>query len=328
MSTGNPTLMDFARRMDPNDKIAAIIELCNQTNEILEDMTIIEGNLSTGHKTTVRTGLPSSTWRKLNYGVARSKSQTAQVTDSCGMCEQYARVDADLAELNGNTAAFRLSEDKAHIEGMNQDVSQAIFYGDTTEDSEKFVGLTPRFDDVSAGSGANIINGGGSGAVNTSIWLVVWSPNTCHGIFPKGKKAGLNMTDKGKLTVQDTAGNDYEAYVTHYKWDIGLTVRDWQYVVRIANIDVANLKSGTGAADLMKQMIIASEMIPNLGMGRPAFYCSKTIRTYLRLQTLAKTNVNLAFESVAGKRVLTFDDIPVRRCDKLLETEAAVTFPS
>lgn len=326
MSTGNPTLMDFARRMDPNDKIAAIIEICNQTNEILEDMTFVEGNLATGHKTTVRTGLPSSTWRKLNYGVKKSKSTTAQVTDSCGMCEQYAKVDRDLAELNGNTAAFRLSEDRAHIEGMNQDVAQAIFYGDTTEEPDKFVGLTPRFDDITAGSGANIINGGGTDNVNQSIWFVVWSPNTCHGIFPKGKKAGLNMTDKGIQTVQDDDGGDYEAYVTHYKWDIGLTVRDWRNVSRIANIDTSKLISGTGAADLIKLMIMAEERLQNPRLGRVAIYCTKTVRTYLRLQMLSKTNIYLTQETFEGKKATAFNGIPIRICDKLLETEAPVNF--
>jgi hypothetical protein len=47
---------------------------------------------------------------QLNYGVASSKSRTAQVTDSCGMLEAYAEIDKALADLNGNSAAFRLSE--------------------------------------------------------------------------------------------------------------------------------------------------------------------------------------------------------------------------
>jgi len=63
------TYADWAKRLDDNYKIATIIEILSQTNEILDDMMVVEGNLPTGHKTTVRTGLPQATWRLLNAGV-------------------------------------------------------------------------------------------------------------------------------------------------------------------------------------------------------------------------------------------------------------------
>ena len=50
-----------------------------------------------------------------------------QVTDSIGMLETYAEVDKSLADLNGNTDEFRLSEDRAFIEAMNQAMAQTLF---------------------------------------------------------------------------------------------------------------------------------------------------------------------------------------------------------
>ena len=86
LSTTNPTLADVAARMTADGKInPQIVEMLNETNEVLDDMTVIEANGFTEHKTTVRSGLPAGTWRKLNYGVQPSKSTTAQVTDTCGM---------------------------------------------------------------------------------------------------------------------------------------------------------------------------------------------------------------------------------------------------
>jgi len=67
IGTQNPTLIDLQKRMDPNGKIAQIIEQLNQSNEIIQDMTMIECNDGTSNKTTVRTGLPDATWRGL-YG--------------------------------------------------------------------------------------------------------------------------------------------------------------------------------------------------------------------------------------------------------------------
>jgi hypothetical protein len=327
LSSNNPTLIDVASRLDPSMNIDKIVELLAATNPVLNDMTFMEGNLPTGHKTTVRTGLPSVTWRKLYGGVQPSKSRTAQVTDSCGMLEAYAEVDKALADLNGNAAAFRLSEDKAFIEAMSQEMASTLFYGNETTEPEAFTGFAPRFNSLSAQNGDNIVNAAGAGSDNTSIWLVVWGPNTCHGIYPKGSTGGVQMRDLGEVTVEnvDGASGRAQMYRSHYRWDCGLTVRDWRYIVRIANIDVSDLGTLANTKNLITWMIQAAERIPSFGAGRAAFYCNRTIREKLRLGILEKVASNLTFESVAGKRVMTFDEIPVMRTDALLNTEAVVS---
>lgn len=329
----NPTLSDVASRLDPGGKIDAIVELLKQTNPILEDMTVIEGNLPTGHRTTIRTGLPSATWRKLNYGVASSKSRTAQVTDSCGMLEAYAEIDKALADLNGNSAQFRLMEDRAFLEAMNQEMAETMFYGDTDVYPERFMGLAPRFNASSSTTteiGYNVIKGGGAGEDNTSVWLVVWGPNTIHGFYPKGSKAGFQHNDLGEQTLSDGAGGQYQGYRTHYKWDLGLTVRDWRYVVRICNLDVSNLGTAGDTSDtsanLLKLMTVAANRIPNLGMGRPVWYAHQDVITALEIKLQNKANVWLSSSELPnGMPVTKFRGIPVKRCDQILLTETLVS---
>ena len=322
------TYLDFARRLDPDNKVAVIIEILNQTNEILDDMMSMEGNLLTGHKTTVRTGLPSATWRLLNYGVQPSKSQTKPITDTTGMLEAYAEIDKELADLNNNTAAFRMSEDKAFLESMNQEMAETLFYGNTDVDPEKFTGFSPRYNQFQTTDPYsityNVIDAGGAGTDNTSIWLIVWGESTIHGIYPKGSVGGFKHQDLGEETLTDAAGGLYQGYRTHYQWKIGLTVRDWRYAVRIANIDWSATITDTSAPDLVKFMIDAEEMIPNLNMGKAAYYMRREIRTALRHQIRTDSNVNLTVDTVAGKRVVMFDEIPVRRVDQLLNSEAEV----
>jgi hypothetical protein len=329
LATTHPTLLDVTKRLDPQGKVDTIAELLAQTNEVIDDMVWLEGNLPTGHRTTVRTGLPTPTWRKLYGGVQPTKSATAQITDTTGMLEAYAEVDKALADLNGNTAGFRLSEDRAHIEGMNQEFASTLFYGNEGTEPEAFTGFAPRFNSLSAANAENIITGSGSGADNNSIWLVVWGPNTVHGIYPKGSMAGLHMEDKGQVTVENIDGNGgrMEAYRTHYRWDCGLTVRDWRYVVRISNIDLSDLtKNASAGADLIDLMTQATEMIPSLSIGRPAFYTSRKVRSFLRRQIMNKVaNSTLTMDQVAGKMVTMFDGIPVRRVDTLAGNEAAVS---
>jgi hypothetical protein len=323
-----PTLLDWAKRLDPKGKIDTVVNLLAETNQILEDMVWIEGNLPTGHQTTVATGIPEPTWRTLYRGVQPTKGTTKQVVDTCGMLEARPQIDIDLAKLNGNSAEWRLSEERLHIEGMNQEMAKTLFYGDTRDEPEKFMGLAPRFCDLNADNAGQIIDAGGTGSNLTSIWLVVWGPNTVHGIFPKGSKAGMQITDNGKQTVTDANGGRYDVLESHYKWDCGLSVRDWRYVVRIANIDMddlATFNSGSDSApNLIRLLIQAVETVPEVNLGKPVIYCNRKVRTWLRIMVNEKNNIYLSLEEYGGKKVLAFDGIPIRRCDKILTTESRV----
>lgn len=330
LATTHPTLIDIATREDPDGKIAQVVEILNQTNEILDDAVWVEGNLPTGHKTTVRTGIPTPTWRKLNYGVLPTKSHTAQVTDTVGNLEAYAEVDKDLADLNGNTEAWRLSEDKAHIEGMNQELAQTLFYGNDLLEEAEFTGFSARFNSTAAQSNDNIVRQAGlDGNDNSSIWLIVWAPETVHMIYPKGLATGLQVHDKGQVTLENApagpSGGRMEAYRTHYKWAAGLTVRDWRYVVRIQYNQEDLTKDASTGPDLLDLMTEAVERIPSLGMGRAAFYMNRRTATFLRKQVKAGAVNTLTQDQVAGRgRVTHFDGIPIRRVDQLLKTEAAI----
>src|SRR5262245_25347710 len=159
LSTGALTLIDWAKRLDPDGKVPYIVELLSQSNEILDDMLWKEGNLPVGNRTTVRTQLPTVTWRLLNQGVAPSKSTTAQIDDQCGTLEAWSEVDCKLAKLNGNVGAFRLSEATAFLEAMNQEVAQTLIYGNTGLAAEEFTGLAPRYSAISgATNSSNVIS--------------------------------------------------------------------------------------------------------------------------------------------------------------------------
>lgn len=338
------TYADWAKRLDDDYKIATIIELLSQTNEILDDMLVVEGNLPTGHKTTVRTGLPQATWRLLNQGVPNAKSTTAQIVDTCGNLETYSVIDKDIADLNGNTADFRLSEVKAFLEGMSQQVAATLIYGNQSVNPERFTGLAPRYSTVTAASAAtaaNVLDGGGTASTNTSIWIGVWGSDTMHATFPKGKITGLQHRDMGEWPVADSGGNTFQAYRDHFKWEIGLVLRDWRYVARICNIDVT-LLTGVSAANLINLLVRALYRLPTApvsattiqtsdtpevraNMGRTVIYCNRVVRTYLDLQAMNKTNVLLRIEEFDGKPVTTFRGIPVRTCDAILNNETRVT---
>lgn len=326
----NLTLLDWAKRVDPNGRISTVVEMLGQTNEVLSDMQWVEGNLPTGHRTTVRTALPTVGFRQLNAGVTPSKSTTAQIDENCGIMEAMCEVDVDLAKLNGDVNAFRLSEARAFMEAMNQKMAYTTFYGNAGTDPEQFYGLAPRYNDTNGNTGENIIDAGGTGSDNASIWLVVWGGDTISGIFPKGSQAGLVHEDMGEQLIQTATGigtGRMKAYVDRWQWKCGIAVRDWRYAVRVANIDIsAVVADGAGSSvKLIEYMTKAIHRIPSLGMGRPAFYMNRTCREMLDIHAANKSNVQLSVGMEEGKLKTTFRGIPLRTVDALTEAEVRVT---
>jgi hypothetical protein len=336
LSNNSLTLADWAKRVDPDGRVPIVAELLSQSNEILEDCVFKEGNLPTGERVVIRTGLPTVYWRALNQGIPNSKSTTAQVDEACGILEARSEIDKDLAMLNGNTAQFRLSEDQAFLEAMNQTQATTLFYGNPGVDPKQFLGLAARYSDSTAANGQNILKAGGSGSDNTSIYLVVWGDNTVYCPFPKGSKAGLVHEDLGEQTVYNSDGTRMQALATRYQWKNGLVVKDWRYVVRIANIDVSDLMAQTGtqaataATAIIKLMARSLYRIPNMAMGRGAFYMNRTVHSGLAIAALDKSQYVLKINEGLSQfgmpySWLSFLGVPLRCVDSLLNTEAAIS---
>jgi len=330
------SLVDWAKRLDPNGTTADVVNLLSQDNEMLDDMLWVQANGPTTHRTTVITGEPSVGFRRLNQGVTPSKSTTAQIDEPMAIIETYSEIDKDLCDLNGNTAAFRLSETRPFLSAINKVAMSALLYADVTANPEKFNGLAPRF---ATGTGVgyqnSMIDGGGSGTDNSSIWLVVWGQNTVHGIFPPGSSAGIVQEDKGQVTIETATGiggGRMEAYRTRWQWKLGLAVRDHRYVVRIPNIDVSNLVGESSQAALIKLMSRALDRIPSFSAGKPVFYMNRTVYSMLRIQAMSNSNYALSTENALDqfgnpiRGMMSFSGIPIRRVDQISNAETAVTF--
>ena len=337
LTSNNLTLADWAKRTDPEGRVPVIAELLSQSNEILEDCVFKEGNLPTGERVVIRTGLPAVYWRALNQGIPNSRSTTAQVDEACGILEARSEVDKDLAMLNGNTAQFRLSEDVAFLEAMNQTQATTLFYGNPAIEPKSFLGLAARYSTTPGGSGIgqNIIEGGGTGSDNTSVYLVVWGDNTVYCPFPKGSTAGLMHEDLGEQTVYD-GNNRLQAFATRYQWKNGLVVKDWRYVVRIANIDASDMSNASGtqasnvSTQLIKLMTRALYRIPNMAMGRAAFYMNRTVHGGLSIQAMDRAQNVLSVQQGLSQfgtpySWLSFLGVPCRRVDALINAEARLT---
>lgn len=326
----NPTLLDLARLKDPDGSAARIIELLNKRVDVLQDITFQEGNLDTGHRSTVRAGLPEPTFTRLYQRVQPTKGQTVQVEDTCAILEDYSEVAKNLADIANNREAYRLSEDAAHMEGFYQKMADSLFYSDEDVNPEQMTGLAPRYNSLSADNGENILDAGGQQSDNGSIWLVVWGPDTCMGIVPRGMSSGIEMRDLGE-TTSETSDGLMQVYRTYFRSAFGLCLRDWRFAVRIANVDRSDLSvtwtngAFSSGADITSLMFQATRQVPNLSAGRPVFYMDRQLETTMFQQASAKTNEStLQVQNVGGQVLTTFLGIPLRRVDALAGDEARV----
>ena len=241
--------------------------------------------------------------------------------------EAWSEVDKKLADLSGNVGAFRLSEAKAFIEAINQEMAGTLFYGNSGLAPEEFNGLAIRYGDLTANNATNLVSGGGATGQTdcTSIWFVVWGENTVHGIFPKGSTVGLQRVDRGVEVVETAAGSTatptgtrMEAYREKFSWDAGLVVKDWRFAVRVHSIDISS-----DSTDYFDVMTKAYHRLPNLNVGKPVIYMNRTISQ--RLDLLARSDVSagggLTWETVDGAIIKRFRGIPIRVVDAITETE-------
>lgn len=326
-------IIDTLKRSESDDsiQIATVIEMLRQTNTMLEDAMAMECNLGTRHRTTLRTSLPGGSWGQLYKGVASSKSGTAQVEDATGFYHQLSSIDTRLLKLSGGQeAALRLSEARAHLEAISQEMQTTLIYGNQDLEPLKFTGFAPRFNSLTGGTGGQIVDGGGTGADNTSVWFVTWGDDQSHMLYPQNTQAGVMREDKGEQRVVDDNGDPYFVKEELFTQHGGLAVRDFRFVSRIANIDVSNLQGGT--VDIYALMRKAFWKIKRhrLPETRQAIYCNADVLEALDADTTPTNSTSASFvrlkpSEVDGMEVMTYRGIPVRQVDAILNTEAQIT---
>jgi hypothetical protein len=325
------TFADLAKRMDPNmQDIANVVEVLNNQNDILKFLPWMEGNLPTGHRTTIRAGKPTVGTRRINQGVTPSKSVTKQIDEGTMLVEGWAEVDVELLRLGGNEAALRASEDVATLEAMNDYFSTNFFYGNPAINIDRFLGLTPRYNSLSGEYASRIIDGGGTSTDNTSIWLVGLGERGLHGIYPKGTMSGIERIDRGLMTIQDN-GTRRDVKATKHVWHCGLGVKDYRHLIRIANIDVSSLATfGSGSdtsARLLRFMIQAMNKIPGNPNGyglKYAFMMNETGKTWCDIMTNEKSNGAFTLKEIHGQEFTHFRGIPIIKCDAITDAESRV----
>lgn len=330
------SLVDDMKRRGVDGKYQVIEALNDTSQDILTDFMWEECNDGTKHTHGIRTGLPTVSWGALYEGIPQSKSQTQQVTDTTGFVEGLSQVDTRALKLAKDEALLRESESRPFTEAMAQELVTALFYHNSATNARLPKGLGARFGTLAnSGAGNQIVDGGGVGSDNTSIWFVEWSYHGVKALYPEGTDAGIHQQDKGEQRVLDANGNPYFVKEELIEAHLGFAVKDWRRVSRVANIDVSDLQAGT--VDIYGLLRKAYYKLHNRRVSKVrdqeassnlVMYCNKDILEALDAEGTnsgASDNfTRLRPIELQGKEVMSYRSIPIRETDALLNTEARV----
>ncbi len=332
MGTDRLTLLDHAKRLDPDGKVAKIVELLDQTNPIFQDAPAFPSNAEQGNRVTIRSSLPVVGFGKVNQGVTRSKGSTEQRLDSMGLIVGLSEVDTKLKKIIGEAKfkEHRFNEDKGFTESITQLIVLTMLYGNELTNGASWTGFMARLASLATAITGSQVRSMGSvgGGDGTSMLIVDWHEDFVHLIYPKDGDAvlGIDVQDKGEHRVNDADGNPMMAAITEYTYAGGLTVKDPRHIARVANIDVsdANLESPT-QGKLMRTLIDTMTAMPRKGPATRVIYCHHTIEAAFIKQVLDKSNAALTMQDYLGRPTPHFWDSPIRRLDQFATNESTVS---
>lgn len=341
-------LQDLRQMQDQNGQIITdIVNILREKNQLLQDMTFRTANRGNDrYWINVTTSLPKAWWRRYNRGVPPSKGTYASIEETCGTLMSASEIDALMAEEQDSGRAFRYMQDEAHIQSLNESMTEYLFYGDKAINPEGFDGFNARYNTLNTAEtvSKNVIDCGGKQGKNlTSVWLICWGDGV-FGFHPKHTPLGITRRDEGKIWTVDDNGYRISKYLTTFMWSLGLVIADWRCVVRLCNIDVDELVQATaggigdpevrntGALNLLMQMQRALGLVENVRNAntRAAFYMNSDVKNGLNMLS-ARTNSNVvrvqnSFNDYGDRNSWSsFGGVPLRCVDRLSSQEDQVT---
>ena len=321
--TDQLTSLEIAKRSGFNPDSRRIVEELAAYDELMIDAPFIEANEGTVHSTLVRTALPHGEHRGYNQGVGKAASQTATKKDVISNIEIYSEADAQMIDESAHPTEIMQGEQAAFIEGLAQDISYDMMYGNHENDERETNGFATRLSSLNATGLTNRVVGlGGTGNNLTSIYLIKWARDKARIIYPRGSKnLGINYKYLGEQTVKDSDGKEYQAYRSHYRVSRGLSIGHGASVIRLCNIDLTASNIGEKIAEYV------IKNLPKLarGAGTISLACNAEVKGILQWAANQKSNVIYPADDPWGNKIYKIGDARIRETPSILLTESALT---
>ena len=205
--TDQLTSLEVAKRSGFSPDSRRIIEQLNAYNELLIDAPIVEANEGTVDTHLVRTAIPHGELRGYNEGVGKGSSQTKTIKDVIANYEIYSEVDKQMIDEAAHPQEILQSEQNAFIEGLSQDITSSLIYGNHEADARDTNGFAVRLNDTQSGQSKKVISLQSTVTTGlTSVYLIKWGMDKARIISPRGaKNAGVQYDWLGQQTKAESS---------------------------------------------------------------------------------------------------------------------------
>lgn len=320
------TLLERAKLTPDGKRALPLLDVMDKmgVDSFLQDVPFFESNQGMKHRISRTTSRPTSTRRLFYQGVAKTATQSQVIWEPLVLYEQRSGVDEDEIDTIKNGDELRRMRDLPHVKGIIDDVVYDFFRSDRANGAEYIDGLQPRLNSISnpyesSTSIPYVWDNGGTGSDLSSIYIVEYGPNACHGVYPSGGTIrgggpfGMRVVNKGKEPIADSddAAKTYYEYVTQFKFWFGMVVTDDWKIARIANIE----KDPASANALDDNLIIKALNHGKFSKGATRMYANPFLTTQIDIRAKDKGNVQWDVMEVFGRPVSQIQGIPLRKLD-------------
>lgn len=336
VTPGDSTMMSWAQERalrDRKNRPARIVPILKKFTPLIEDMPVFPCNAENVHDTVWEHAIPGDSWGVLNRGTPVSEGDTTTVTDTCANIAREASIDQRILAKSSNPAHTKLVRSRRYFMSIAQQQERNFFLGNRNTTPDGVHGLAPRYGTISGNPFSNqIVDGGGTGTDNASIWLVGWGEEGVHGIYPESSdEVGIKHTPRGVHPKTDSTGR-FWTEDDSYGLDTGLAVAHPCAVVRICNIDrsLLNFAATGSSANLLRLLRTAyhrATAFASIGDLKWCIYMDGQVFEFLDHHAQeANTNTFLSYRESGPNQplMLTYREMRVRKADMLRPDEARV----
>ncbi len=233
----------------------AIINTLSKKSNMLDYLGVFPSNDKSSYRNFFISGMPTVGLRADNQGYRDSSLTVATNFSSVvNFSSSYTQSKDDLRRA---TPESLMMIEENFLTKMKETIVDAVYYGanDSVTGLSGFESLTQKYSSGAASSNKAtyqyILNAGSTtDNANTSIWVMDAGESKVHFFYDATDQGDMPMGIRSEtitsIPITDQYG--YTHYGNRYLWDwtLGFNVGDFRRCVRIANINVADLKSKSG----------------------------------------------------------------------------------
>jgi len=328
------TMIEVAKSIGAQGNDLALIDTLSQKTPFLEEGYWMEADDFQSHHFMQALSEPVGVDSIINVGVGWDVATQTPVTELIQGLEDYLRIDMRILSKRRNPQQYVKQQVDVFVRGLTKTIHDRILYGNYVANTavgvgpstaiggasaDRITGLAARYNTIATNPWYNVTSATGSTSnALSSVWTIVWGPNSVFFVYPHGGQDFVKVTDMGEQLVYDSSQKPYQAYVVHFLIQFGLCVADPRKVQRLANI-YKTTQVWTPTLQLQ-----SLGQLPD-GLDGAVMYVPRFVHTAMQVDALLGTNKFYTKEEVWGHNQQLFQGVPIRMVERIATNEAQVS---